>query len=87
MELQISHSICTEVPKEDILSGKATRDRRNTQEIVRVEAGGNNRGRSMPGSHPYAGKYSPKDQCVRVRRILEREKHPDHIRETRKPEV
>ena len=54
MELQISYSICAEVQKESILWGKETRNRRDTEETVRMEKDKNNRGGGVPRPYTYA---------------------------------
>ena len=58
MELQVSYSICAKVSTKSILRRKANGDTRDTEETVSMERRGGDRGRDMPGSYPYAGKYT-----------------------------
>ena len=78
MELQIPHCVCAEVSKDGILRRKEDRDRKNTATTVRVEGRGDSRGRSMPGSHSYAGEYPMKLDTATLGGILT-SICPDHI--------
>ena len=52
-----------------------------------VERSGGDRGRDMPGSYPYAGKYPTQNERSGIHGIFEREKQPDDISEMGKHEV
>ena len=55
MELQISHSICAEVQKTNLLRRTQSGSRKDTERAVRVEGDKDNRSRDMPGPCAYAG--------------------------------
>ena len=57
MELQISHSVCTEVQKKSVLQRKKTGGRRNSKNTVQLEEDKNRRGRSLPVPCAYVEKY------------------------------
>ena len=79
MELQIPYCICTKVSAENILPREAERNRRNIAQALRMETGGNHRGRGMPRSYPHVGKYSAKDQRIRIRRVFEGKEYAHHL--------
>lgn len=41
----------------------------------------------MPGSYSYAGRNTTENECIRIRRISERKKHPHDIRKACEPKV
>ena len=79
MELQVSYSICAKVSKESILRRKKERNRSDTKEIVRMEEGEYNRGRSVPGPCTYAGGNIAKSIGVQLHGIFERQKQSDDL--------
>ena len=79
MELQISYSICAEVPEESILWREKERDRSDIKETVRMERNQHNRGGGMSGSYTYASGDTTEDKCVKFYGIPEREKQYDLI--------
>ena len=87
MELQVSHRICAEVQKKGLLRRKAIRDMRNIATIMPMERSRNNRGRSMPGSHTYAGIDPAQNERFGIYGIFERKKCVIDISEVGKYEV
>ena len=74
MELQVSYSVCPEIPEEDVFRRKTVGDRRNTQEIMPMERSRNNRVRGMPVSYTYAGEYPARNERFGVHGMPERKK-------------
>ena len=87
MELQISHSVCAEVSQESILQGKTGGNREDTETVVRVERGKNNRSRSMPGPHTHVGGNSAKAGSSEFHGVPERKEQHDVVRAIRRTEV
>lgn len=87
MELQIPYRICAKIQKESIFCRKKGSNQRNTENIVPVEGGGDNRGRGMPGSYPFTNKYSAQNECVGIYGISKRKKQLNDIPEVREHEI
>ena len=87
MELQISHSVCTKVQKENILRRKKRRNRKNTERIVRMERSKHNRGGGLPRPHTYVGGNTAENECIKFHGISERKKQFDNTRKTCKLEI
>ena len=87
MELQVTHSVRTEISKEGIFWGEADRNPRDTAAIVPMERGRNNRRRSMPRPYTSAVKYSAENKCKQLHGVSKREKQPDDIPKVWKHEV
>ena len=79
MELQISHSVCSEVQKKSILQRKKTGGRRNSKNTVQLEEDKNRRGRSVPGSCTYVGRDTSKGGDIKLHGISQREKQSDDL--------
>ena len=73
MELQVPYRVRTKIQEESILWRKADRDTRDTAKAVPVERSGGDRGRDMPGSYPYAGKYPAQNERCGIHGVFERE--------------
>ena len=52
-----------------------------------MERSKNSRSRSMPGSHPHAGRNPTENECGGIHRISQREKQFDDFSTTRESEV
>ena len=79
MELQISHSVCTEVQKKSVLQRKKTGGRRNSKNTVQLEEDKNRRGRSLPGPCAYVGRDTSKGGDIKLHGISQREKQSDDL--------
>ena len=62
-------------------------DRRNTEKVMRRERSKDHRGRGMPGSHTYVGKYSAPNEHFGIYGASEREERIAHFSEKEKYEV
>ena len=58
MDVQISHSVHTEVEKEDYLQQVQGECRTDTERSMQVEGSRDHRGESDGRSYPFAGEYS-----------------------------
>ena len=79
MELQIPHSVCTEVSEEGILSGKMSGGGKDITTVVRMERGAYHRSRSVPRPHPYAGRNTAKDVGIQFHGIPEGKEYIDDL--------
>ena len=52
-----------------------------------VEGSRDRRGRGMPGSHPFTGKYPAQDERIGIHRVSKREKQLNDIPEVREYEI
>ena len=87
LELQISHSVCAKVQKENILRRKERRNRENIERTERMERSKHNRGRGLPRAHTYVGGNPPKNECIKFHGFSEREKQFDNTRTICKFEI
>ena len=75
MELQISHSVCAEVPAQSILQGETSSSRENITATMRVERRKNYRGRGMPKPHPSVCGDTTEDFRVTLHGVSKREEY------------
>ena len=87
MELQISHSLRTEVQEESVLQRKETRGRKNTENTLRMEKDKNRGSRSMSRSCTYAGRNTTESSDIKLYGISQREKQPDDLRKVSGAEI
>ena len=87
MDMQISHSICAEVPPSDHLQKDKSGRRKNTKRAERKKRSKDHRGGMLPGSCTYAFGDTAKDEGVGIHRISERKKCNNDIRAIRGTEV
>jgi len=66
MELQVSRSICAEVPAESILWGQATGSGRDIKRTVQMEGSNDNNGGGVSGPYTYAIRNTAKDKCIGI---------------------
>lgn len=78
MELQISHSVCTEVQEESVLQRKKMRGRRNTENTLRMEKDKNRGSGSMPRPRAHVDRDTA--ESIKFYGILKREKQFDDLR-------
>ena len=79
MELQIPYRICAEISPESVLEGKTSGSRENSAAAVRMERGKDNRGRSVPGSHPSIRGDTAKDVGIKLYGVLKREEQHNAV--------
>ena len=60
------------IQKEGVFRGEKARDTRDITPTMPVEGSGNSRGRSMPGSHPYAGMHPAQNEHFEFHGVLKR---------------
>ena len=79
MELQVSHSVCPEIPPSGDIREAESGYRTNTEEVVRREESRDNRSECVSGSHTYACEDPAEYKCGTIHGISEREKHVDDL--------
>lgn len=72
MEVQVSHSICTEVSQTGDIWEAQGGCGKNSQRVKRKEGGGNHRSRVLPGLHPHVGSDTASYECSPIHGILEK---------------
>ena len=79
MELQISYSICTEVPEESVFWRETAGNRSDIKETVRMEESKYSVSGDMSRSCTHVGGDTAKDQRIELYGIPEREKQYDTV--------
>ena len=79
MELQIPHSVCTEVQTACDSWKDKERDREDAEDVVREKGDRHTGGGSLPRPHTYVGHDTAQAQCVERNGIPEREEQPDDL--------
>lgn len=87
MELQISYSVCTEVPKKSVFWREKGSNREDPEAAVRVEGNRNPRSGNLSGSCTYAGEHTAEGIGIRLYGIPERKEQSDDLRAVREPEI
>lgn len=65
MELQVSHSVCAKISKENIIRRKTSGDTRDIKDAVHMERGRNHRGRNMSRPRASAAEYTAQNTSWR----------------------
>ena len=73
------YSICAKVSEENLLQRKQGGNREDTERIMKLETGGNCRGRSMSRPYSYVGRNTAKDECFQFRGFSQGKEQSDHI--------
>lgn len=79
--MRISYSLCTQIQAKRNIWTTEKRYRRDYTETLQREESGNNRGRGVSGSYPYAGKCAAVYKYSTVHGISQGKKHVDDIRQ------
>lgn len=74
MELQISHSVCAEIPAAGVFRRKTPGNQRNIKAVMSMERSRNHRGRSVSRSYTYAGEYPAQNERFGVYGVFKRKK-------------
>ena len=72
MELQISHSVCAEIPAAGVFRRKTPGNQRNIKAVMSMERSRNHRGRSVSRSYTYAGEYPAQNERFGVYGVFKR---------------
>ena len=87
IQVSVSHSVRTKISQEGDIWRTEKGYRTDTQEVVRREEGGDNRGKCMSGSHTYAGEHTALFKYSTIHGISQGEKYTNDIRQTCKFEI
>ncbi len=73
MELQISYSVCPELPQEGIFPGKESGNREDTAAVVRVKRGKDHRSGSVSQPYPPVCRETTENVDIALYGVSERE--------------
>ena len=74
MELQVPHSVCTEVQTKGVFRRKAPGHQGNIKAVMPMERSRNYRRRSMSGSYTHVGEYPAQNERFGIYGLFERKK-------------
>ena len=87
MEMQISHSVCTEIPKTNHLPRAKSGYRKDTENVMRAKESNDYRSRMLPKPYPHAGRNTPPLKRGVVYGISQKQECVNDIRQAREPKV